>query len=52
MNTEQNIQPLGTEKISRLAAALTVKFMRSLKADSGNEKITDAALKPSHSGVI
>lgn len=34
------------------AAALTVKFMRSLKADSGNEKITDAALKPSHSGVI
>lgn len=35
-----------------VAAVLTVKFMSSLKADSGNEKITDAVLKPSHSGVI
>lgn len=35
-----------------VAAALTVKFMRTLKTDGVNEKITDAVLKPSHSGVI
>lgn len=35
-----------------VAAALTVKFMGSLKTDGGNERLHKAISNPSHSGII